>query len=155
MAMTGTRFTILPDGGFHALAWLDPFVKCLCIIQNCQLKSPKPLKVTLKNMWSFLRPTRAKLGAAGVLWFTYWLIGRIDSLIALPLLHLLSPGYLSRVINGFGPPTKTLMTLFDENLQGAKDLFIALRAVHIVVAGILGYLGACLIALLMKNSKAI
>jgi hypothetical protein len=103
-------------------------------------------------MWDFLKPTRPKLWIAGILLASYWLVGKIDSLVAFPLVNVFYPDYFSRLMETMQPQTEKLMTLMGQDAMGVTNLFLA---VHITVAATVGYLGACLIVLLVKNGKAI
>src|SRR5713226_246161 len=102
----------------------------------------------MKTMWDFLKPTRPKLWIAIVLWASYWLVGKIESSVTYPLVNVFYPGYFSNLLQTMQPQTEKLMALMSQNSMEVMNLFLA---VHIAVAAVVGYLGACLIMLLVKN----
>jgi len=108
--------------------------------------------IALKTMWDFLIPTRLKVWIAIVLWRLFGLLGKIDSFVAFPLVNAFYPGYFLKLMETLQPQTEKLVTLMSQDAMEVMNIFYV---VHIVVAAIVGYLGACLIVFLVKNGKAI
>lgn len=104
------------------------------------------------GMRDFLMPTRPKLWVALLVWSSYWLIGKLDSLVAFPIVSLIYPNYLAELMGALQPQTDKVMSAMVPNTIAVANAFLA---VHITVAALAGYLGACVIVLLLKNSKAI
>ena len=87
---------------------------------------------------------------AFILWSSYWLVGKVSASVAFPIVSVFYPDYLSHLMETMLPQSGNLMALMGPNVVEVTNLFLA---VHIVVATVIGYLGACLIILLFKNSE--
>lgn len=103
-------------------------------------------------MWKFIEPTRPKVWIATILWAYYWLVGKVDTSISIPIIGLLYPDYFSHIMETMLPQSERLMTLMGPNISKVTNLSLA---IHIAVGGVLGYLGACLIIFLFENDKTI
>jgi hypothetical protein len=106
----------------------------------------------MKNMWKFLEPTRPKVWIAIIMWTYFWLVGKIDISISFPIVSVLYPDYLSHLMATMLPESEKLISSMGPNAVEVTNLFLAVR---IAVAGMLGYLGGCLIVFLFENDKAI
>lgn len=100
-------------------------------------------------MWHFVKPTRPKMWIAIALWGSYWLIGQISSVVAIPITEVFYPGYFANLMHAVLPQTEKLTAAMDDN-GGVLAVFFT---VHIVVAAVVGYFGACLVTFLLKNEK--
>jgi hypothetical protein len=101
-------------------------------------------------MWKFVEPTRPKVWIAIIMWTYYWLVGKIDTSISFPVISLLYPDYLSHMMETMLPQSEKLMALMGPDVVEVTNLSLA---VHIAVAAVIGYVGACLIIFLFGKGK--
>lgn len=98
-------------------------------------------------MRDILRPTSSIFWVAILLWSSYWLIGKLDSFVAFQIV-LIYPNYLSALMRTLQPQTDAVMTAIPQSTIAVANVFLV---VHVTVAAVAGYIGACAIVRLVKQ----